>query len=146
MRWLQYCRWTTMAVSRFSFPVVRGNGLPATLFPTPVSSVRASLRWPLASGCWPDLLNMWDILSPPEDTTWSQLPRPCSWVPQRNLITEGFNVQLTRFPLTPCQRRQCVRGWRHHLLCHRHQSQRCWGNRNFPERSPLSNWGWMNGS
>lgn len=53
MRWLQYCRWMTIATSRFSFPVVRGRGLPATLLPTPVSSVRASLRWPLASGCWP---------------------------------------------------------------------------------------------
>lgn len=42
-----------MATSRFSFPVVNGRGLPATLFPTPVSSVRASLRCPLASGCWP---------------------------------------------------------------------------------------------
>lgn len=42
-----------MATSRFSFPVVRGKGLPATLLPTPVSSVRASLRCPLASGCWP---------------------------------------------------------------------------------------------
>ncbi len=70
----------------------------------------------------------------------------CSWVLQRNLITEGFNVQLTRFSLSPCQRRQCERGWQHHLRCHRHQSQRCWGSRNFPERSPLSNWGWMNGS
>lgn len=53
MRWLQYCRWMTMATSKFSFPVVRGSGLPATLLPTPVSSVRASLRCPLASGCWP---------------------------------------------------------------------------------------------
>lgn len=52
MRWLQYCRWMTIATSRFSFPVVRGRGLPATLLPTPVSSVRASLRCPLASGCW----------------------------------------------------------------------------------------------
>lgn len=42
-----------MATSRFSLPVVRGRGLPATLLPTPVSSVRASLRWPLASGWWP---------------------------------------------------------------------------------------------
>lgn len=42
----------TIATSRFSFPVVRGRGLPATLLPTPVSSVRASLRCPLASGCW----------------------------------------------------------------------------------------------
>lgn len=53
IRWLQYCRWMTIATSRFSFPVVRGRGLPATLLPTPVSSVRASLRCPLASGCWP---------------------------------------------------------------------------------------------
>lgn len=42
-----------MATSKFSFPVVRGKGLPATLLPTPVSSVRASLRCPLASGCGP---------------------------------------------------------------------------------------------
>lgn len=51
MSWVQYCKCLTMVISRLSLPVVRGRGLPATLVPTPVSSVRASLRWPLASGC-----------------------------------------------------------------------------------------------
>ncbi|KAG7268451.1 hypothetical protein CRUP_037011 [Coryphaenoides rupestris] len=37
-------KWTTTATSRFSLPVVSGRGLPATLLPTPVSSVKASLR------------------------------------------------------------------------------------------------------
>lgn len=49
--WVQYCKCLTMVMSRLSFPVVSGSGLPATLVPTPVSSVRASLRWPLASEC-----------------------------------------------------------------------------------------------
>lgn len=47
-----------MVRSRLSFPAVSGRGLPATLVPTPVSSVRASLErcpWLLGEpicNCW----------------------------------------------------------------------------------------------